>query len=153
MILAVLGEAARCRIEVATIERLIETFGDAPIDLGDVHGTLRVPGRSPILPRRTLRFYRRKDCSSRHHDQRGPSASLRVRPLGKQQSLASGDRAQRRGVHPRSGRKFLLRADTLVHIIGGSGFGLCRNSIQLRVTHGSPSSPTEGLKISMFPGK
>ena len=27
-------------------------------------------------------------------------------------------------------RKFLLRADTLVHIIGGSGFGLCRNSIQ-----------------------
>jgi DinB family len=51
------------------------------------------------------------------------------------------------------GGSFCSVLDTLVHIIGGSGFGLCRNSIQLRVTHGSPSSPTEGLKISMFPGK
>ena len=38
MILAVLGEAACRRVEVAEIERLIELFGDAPIGLGDVQG-------------------------------------------------------------------------------------------------------------------
>jgi hypothetical protein len=37
MILAVLGEAACCRVEIAAIERLIELFGDAPIGLGNVH--------------------------------------------------------------------------------------------------------------------
>jgi hypothetical protein len=70
---------------------------------------LLYPVDLPILPARKLRFYRRKDCSSRQHNQRGHSASLRIRPLGKQQSLASGDRAHRRDVYPRSGRKFLFR--------------------------------------------
>jgi hypothetical protein len=37
VILAVLGEVARCRVEVAAIERLIEFFGDAPIGLGWVY--------------------------------------------------------------------------------------------------------------------
>lgn len=36
MILAVLREAACCRVEVAAIERLIELFSDAPIGLGSV---------------------------------------------------------------------------------------------------------------------
>jgi hypothetical protein len=39
MILAVLREAACCRVEVAAIERLIELFGDAPIELGEVQGS------------------------------------------------------------------------------------------------------------------
>jgi hypothetical protein len=39
MILAVLREVACCRVEVAAIERLIELFGDAPIDLGEVQGS------------------------------------------------------------------------------------------------------------------
>jgi len=39
MILAVLGEAACCRVEVAAIERFIELFGDAPIGLGNVQGS------------------------------------------------------------------------------------------------------------------
>jgi hypothetical protein len=38
MILAVLREAACCRVEVATIERLIESFGDAPIGIGNIQG-------------------------------------------------------------------------------------------------------------------
>jgi hypothetical protein len=38
MILAILREAACCRVEVAAIERLIELFSDAPIGLGSVHG-------------------------------------------------------------------------------------------------------------------
>ena len=33
-VLAVLGEAACSRIEIAAIESLIELFGDAPIGLG-----------------------------------------------------------------------------------------------------------------------
>jgi hypothetical protein len=40
MILAVIGEAVCCRVEVATIERLIELFGNAPIGLGNVQGNL-----------------------------------------------------------------------------------------------------------------
>jgi hypothetical protein len=38
MILAVLGETACCRVEVAAIQRFIELFGDAPIGLGNVQG-------------------------------------------------------------------------------------------------------------------
>ncbi|HXW91260.1 MAG TPA: hypothetical protein VEK33_12000 [Terriglobales bacterium] len=40
MILAVLGEIACCGIEIAAIERLVELFGDAPIGLCDVQGSL-----------------------------------------------------------------------------------------------------------------
>jgi hypothetical protein len=39
VILAILGEAACGRVEVAAIERLIELFGDAPIGLGNVQGS------------------------------------------------------------------------------------------------------------------
>ena len=38
MILAVLGEAVCCRVEVAAIERLIALFGDAPIGLSNAQG-------------------------------------------------------------------------------------------------------------------
>jgi len=38
MILAVLGEAACCRVEVAAIECFIELYGDAPI-VGNVQGS------------------------------------------------------------------------------------------------------------------
>jgi hypothetical protein len=39
MILAVLGEAVCCHVEVAAIEHLIELFGDAPIGLSNVQGS------------------------------------------------------------------------------------------------------------------
>ena len=39
MILAVLGEAACRRVEVAAIERFVELLGDAPIDLDNVQGS------------------------------------------------------------------------------------------------------------------
>ena len=39
VVLAVLGEAACRRIEVAAIERLIELLGDPPIGLGNVQGS------------------------------------------------------------------------------------------------------------------
>ena len=39
MILAVLGEAACRRVEVAAIERLMELLGDAPIGLDSVQGS------------------------------------------------------------------------------------------------------------------
>jgi hypothetical protein len=45
MILAVLGEAACCRVEIATIEGLIELFGDAPIGLRYVQGSPPVAAR------------------------------------------------------------------------------------------------------------
>jgi hypothetical protein len=39
MILAILSEAACCRVEVAAIESLIELFGDASIGIGNVQGS------------------------------------------------------------------------------------------------------------------
>ena len=39
IVLAVLGETACCRVEVAAIERLIEWFGDAPVGFGNVQGS------------------------------------------------------------------------------------------------------------------
>ena len=39
VILAVLGEAACCRVQVSSIECLIELFGDAPIGLRSVQGS------------------------------------------------------------------------------------------------------------------
>jgi hypothetical protein len=44
MILAVLGEAACCRVEIAAIERFIELFGDAPIGFGNEQGSPPVAG-------------------------------------------------------------------------------------------------------------
>jgi hypothetical protein len=40
VVAAVLGKAARRRIEVAPIERFVELLCYAPIGLGDVHGSL-----------------------------------------------------------------------------------------------------------------
>jgi hypothetical protein len=50
MILAILGEAACCCVEVSAIERLIELFGDTPIGLGCVQGSPPVEAsEAPIL--------------------------------------------------------------------------------------------------------
>jgi hypothetical protein len=55
MILAILGEAAYCCVEVAAIECFMELFGDAPIGFGNVQGSLRVhPVQAKILQTRGL---------------------------------------------------------------------------------------------------